>query len=81
MEQVRPEIDEPDPGWPEVLAAIRVPTLVIGGGTGSFVPQQHVEELAMTVAQGSRATIKAGHSIHAAKPSEFLAELRNFLDS
>jgi pimeloyl-ACP methyl ester carboxylesterase len=81
VEQVRPEIDQPDPRWPQVLAAIHVPTLVIGGGTRSFLPQQHVAELATTVAQGSRVTVDAGHLVHASKPYEFLAELRTFLDS
>jgi pimeloyl-ACP methyl ester carboxylesterase len=81
VEQVRPEIDEPDPRWPEVLAAIDVPTLVIGGGPSSFVPQQHVEELASTVPWGAYVTIAAGHLIHATKLTEFLNEVRTFLDS
>lgn len=81
VEQVRPEIDEPDPRWPQVMAAIRVPILVIGGGPSSFVPQEHLDELATTVARSARVTIDAGHLVHATKPSEFLAELRAFLDS
>lgn len=81
VEQVRPEIDKPDPRWPQVMAAIRVPTLVIGGGPSSFLPEEHVEELATTVAQGTRVTIDAGHLVHATKPDEFLAAVRTFLDS
>ncbi len=81
VEQVRPEIDEPDPRWPQIMAAIHVPTLVIGGGAGSFLPQQHVAELAATVADGTCVTIDAGHNVHATKPGAFLAELRTFLDS
>jgi pimeloyl-ACP methyl ester carboxylesterase len=81
VEQVRPEIDEPDPGWPGVIAAIRQPTLVIGGGPSSFVPQQHVEALATTLAGGAHMTINAGHLVHATRPAEFLAALRSFLDS
>jgi pimeloyl-ACP methyl ester carboxylesterase len=80
VEQVRPEIDEPDPGWPAVIAAIRQPALVIGGGPSSFVPQQHVAELATTLADGERVTIDAGHRVHATRPAEFLAGLRSFLD-
>jgi pimeloyl-ACP methyl ester carboxylesterase len=81
VEQIRPEIDEPDSRWPQVMAAIQVPTLVIGGGPASFVPQEHVEELAQTVAHGTRVTIDAGHLVHATKPGAFLAELTTFLNS
>jgi pimeloyl-ACP methyl ester carboxylesterase len=81
VDQIRPEIDEPDLRWPQVMAAIHVPTLVIGGGPGSFVPQQQVEELARTVAHGTRVTIDAGHLVHATKPGAFLAELTAFLNS
>jgi pimeloyl-ACP methyl ester carboxylesterase len=79
VEQIRPEIDEPDPRWPQ--ASIHVPALVIGGGTSSFLPQEYVEELATTVAHGTRVTINAGHLVHATKPGAFLAELKTFLDS
>jgi pimeloyl-ACP methyl ester carboxylesterase len=81
VEQVRPQIDQPDPRWPRIMAAIDVPTLVIGGGAGSFVPQEHAAELAETVAHGTLVTIDAGHLIHATKPDLFLAELKAFLDS
>jgi pimeloyl-ACP methyl ester carboxylesterase len=81
VEQIRSEIDEPDSRWPQVIAAIRVPTLAVGGGPGSFVPQEHVEELARTVAHGTRVTIDAGHLVHATKPGAFLAELTTFLNS
>jgi pimeloyl-ACP methyl ester carboxylesterase len=81
VEQVRPEIDDPDPGWPDVMAAIEMPSLLIGGGPSSFLPQEHVAELARAVANGTCVTINAGHLVHAARPAEFLAELRNFLDA
>ena len=63
------------------MAAIDVPTLVIGGGASSFLAQQHVAELARTVAHGTLVTIDAGHLGHATKPDMFLAELKAFLDS
>ena len=81
VDQIRPQIDEPDPRWPQIMAAIDVPVLVIGGGPGSFVPPEHVEELARTVAHGTRVTIDAGHLVHAAKPGAFLAALTTFLNS
>ena len=81
VEQIRPEIDEPDSRWPQVMAAIHVPTLLIGGGPSSFLPQEHVDEIATTVARGTRVTIDAGHLVHATKPGAFLAELTGFLNS
>ena len=81
VEQIRPEIDEPDSRWPQVMAAIHVPALLIGGGPSSFLPQEHVEEIATTVARGTRVTIDAGHLVHATKPGAFLAELTGFLNS
>ena len=81
VEQVRPEIDEPADHWPQTLAAITVPTLAIGGGPASFVPQDHVAELAALAVQAQLVTIDAGHSVHAARPEEYLREIRHFLDA
>jgi pimeloyl-ACP methyl ester carboxylesterase len=81
VEQVRPEIDAPDPRWPQIMAAIEAPTLVIGGGASSFLPQEHVEELATTVAHGTRVTIDAGHLVHATRPDAFLAAVTAFLNA
>ena len=80
VEQVRPEIDDPDPRWRQIMADIRAPTLIVAGGEGSFVPQHHLQELADTLPQGSLVTITAGHLIHADRPDEFVAEVRTFLD-
>lgn len=81
IEQVRPEIDAPAPHWPETLARIAVPTLAIGGGPASFVPQEQVAELASLVQRGHHVTIDAGHSVHATRPAEFLDVVRGFLDA
>lgn len=80
VEQVRPEIDEPAAHWPGTLARIGVPTLAIGGGARSFLPQEHVAELVALVQRGSVMTIDAGHCIHASKPAEFIEAVRAFLD-
>ena len=81
VEQVRPEIDEPAAHWPETLARIDVPTLAIGGGPRSFLPQEHVAELVLLVQQGSAVTIDAGHTVHASRPKEFVRAVRAFLDT
>lgn len=81
VEQIRPEIDEPRPDWPDTLARIAAPTLAVGGGPSSFVPQAHVAELVALVQHGHLITIDAGHSVHAAEPAEFIREVRAFLDA
>ena len=80
VEQVRPEIDDPDPRWSEVVARIAAPTLVIAGGPSSPVPQDHVAELVRTVPDGRMVTLDVGHLVHATSPDEFAQHLLTFLD-
>jgi pimeloyl-ACP methyl ester carboxylesterase len=79
VEQVRPEIDDPDPSWPEIVAGIQAPTLVVGGGPRSFVPQQHVAELVDRLHDGRLTTIDGGHLVHESSPEEFTDELLAFI--
>jgi pimeloyl-ACP methyl ester carboxylesterase len=80
VEQVRPEIDDPDPRWGAVIAGIRAPTLVIAGGPRSPVPQEHVAELVRTLPDGRHVTVDAGHLVHATRPDEFIHHLLTFLE-
>ena len=81
VEQVRPEIDDPDPRWSDVVAGISAPTLVIAGGPSSPVPQDHVAELVRTLPDGRLVTVDAGHMVHAKRPDEFTHHLQDFLDA
>jgi pimeloyl-ACP methyl ester carboxylesterase len=81
VEQVRPEIDDPDPRWRDVAAGIPAPTLIIAGGPSSPVPQEHVAELARTLPDGRLVTVDAGHLVHATRPDEFARHLLTFLDA
>jgi pimeloyl-ACP methyl ester carboxylesterase len=81
VEQVRPEIDDPDPRWGDVVAGISAPTLVIAGGPSSPVPQEHVAELVRTVPDGRPVTVDAGHLVHARRPEEFTRHVLTFLDA
>jgi len=80
VEQVRPEIDTPSVKWPPVLRALRLPVLAISGGPTSLLSQEWIEDLVAAVADGAMVTIDAGHEVHATRPTEFLAEVRAFLD-
>lgn len=80
VEQVRPEIDDPDPQWRRIMAGISAPTLAVGGGPTSPVPQEHVAELVRVLPHGRLVTVDAGHLVHARKPDDFLHHLLTFLD-
>lgn len=79
VEQVRPEIDDPAPGWADIVARITAPTLLIGGGAASPVPQQHVAELADRLTDAKLTTIEAGHLVHETVPDQYLSTLIAFL--
>ena len=81
VEQVRPEIDDPDPRWGEVVAGISAPTLVIAGGPSSPIPQEHVAELVRIMTDGRLVTVDAGHLVHATRPDEFTHHMLTFLDA
>jgi pimeloyl-ACP methyl ester carboxylesterase len=81
VEQVRPEIDDPDPGWVDVVAGISAPTLVIAGGPSSPVPQEHVAELVSILPDGRLVSVDAGHLVHDGQPDEFTRHLLTFLDA
>lgn len=72
------QLNAPDPAWREGLATITAPTLVVAGGASSHVPQEHLERLAGRIPGARLVTIGAGHLVHASRPEEFLAALREF---
>jgi 3-oxoadipate enol-lactonase len=76
---IRGQIDSPDPAWLERLGRITAPTLVIGGGAASHVPQDWVADLARQIPGARLETIEAGHSIHQADPDAFTRAALAFL--
>lgn len=70
---------DPDPAWWDRTDAIDVPTLVIGGGPESRIPQDLLAEMVDRMPDARLVTIPAGHHVHSAKPAEFLAAVRDFL--
>ena len=80
VEQVRPEIDDFDPGWTDAVASIRAPTLVVAGGASSPVPQGQVADLSRVLRDGQITTIDAGHLVHAVEPGRFIDRLQSFLN-
>ncbi len=81
VEQVRPEIDNFDPAWAGVVAAITAPTLVVAGGPRSPVPQDRIDDLVRLLPAGRKVTVDAGHLVHSTQPDAFIRELVSFLDA
>lgn len=76
---IRAQIDDPDPTWWDRTESVEVPTLVVGGGPESQIPQHLLAEMADRMPDATLVTIPAGHNVHAARPAEFLAAVDDFL--
>jgi pimeloyl-ACP methyl ester carboxylesterase len=79
VEQVRPQVDDPDPAWPSVVGSVVTPTLVVTGGPRSFVTGEHVAELVAALPDGRSVTLDTGHEVHESDPAGFTRELLAFL--
>lgn len=67
------QLANPDPAWWSDLPKISAPTLVIGGGTTSPVPQHLLADVVRLVPDATLVTIEgAGHQVHQTRPAEFL---------
>jgi pimeloyl-ACP methyl ester carboxylesterase len=76
---IRSQLDSPDPGWWQGLDRITAPTLIVGGGPESPVPQDEIVRMAERVPDCRVVTIPAGHNIHAAEPDAFTETVLDFL--
>ncbi|PZS34543.1 MAG: hypothetical protein DLM59_04545 [Pseudonocardiales bacterium] len=81
VEQVRPEIDNFDPGWAGVVASITALTLAVAGGPRSPIPQKQIDDLVRLLPDGRMVTVDAGHFVHATEPDAFIRQLVSFLDA
>ncbi|MFI5973303.1 alpha/beta fold hydrolase [Streptomyces sp. NPDC051452] len=69
----------PNPMWWDHMARITMPTLVIGGGPSSPIPQRQVAQLAELIPNARLVTVDAGHLVHEVRPEEFLSAVSGFL--
>ena len=79
LEAVYDQLNDPDPAWWDGVTEITAPTLIIGGGPESHIPQDKLEEAAALLPNGTLQVIPAGHHVHAARPAEFTAAVLGFL--
>lgn len=81
VEQVRPEVDAPDPGWRRLARSVTTPTLVVGGGPTSSVPQEALADLVAALPDARLVTLDTGHLVHAGDPRGFIDVVAPFLDA
>lgn len=77
---VMSQFETPDPRWWAGLWNVSAPTLVVSGGTRSFLPTHHLRSVAASLPNADFVTIDAGHSVHRDASPEFLSVLLSHLD-
>jgi 3-oxoadipate enol-lactonase len=74
------QVNDPDRRhWP-ALAKVSVPTLLVGGGPSSHIPQSLLAEATELLPDGSLVTIGGGHFVHVARPEEFTGAVLAWID-
>ena len=79
LEAVYDQLNDPDPAWWDRVSEITAPTLIIGGGPGSHIPQDKLKEAAARLPHGELQVIPAGHHVHTVRPADFTAAVLGFL--
>lgn len=75
------QLNEPNPEWWARLTDIVSPTLIVGGGSTSHIPQAKLREVSALIPDCELVTIEdAGHGVHFVKPANFIDVLTRFLD-
>ena len=65
------QVNDPSRRWWPGLTEITVPTLLIGGGAGSHIPQELLAEVAELIPDCALVTLDTGHNVHATAPDQF----------
>ncbi|MDQ0770177.1 3-oxoadipate enol-lactonase [Pseudarthrobacter defluvii] len=73
------QVNDPSRRWWPRLPEITVPTLLVGGGNGSHIPQELLAEAAELIPDCALVTLEAGHNVHAAAPHQFLNAVTGWL--
>jgi len=65
------QTNDPDRRWWKYLPDLTMPTLVVGGGPTSTIPQDLLAESAALMPHGTMVTIDSGHHVHSTQPRAF----------
>jgi 3-oxoadipate enol-lactonase len=79
--EIADQVNDPTRRWWTHLPDVSSPTLLIGGGPTSHIPQNLLVEVAQLVPDCTLITINAGHNIHQTAPKEFIDALTTWLAS
>jgi pimeloyl-ACP methyl ester carboxylesterase len=73
------EVNQGDEAAWRGLSRITAPTLIVGGGPDSHIPQERLADAVDRLPHGELVTITAGHYVHNRRPAEFIAAVQNWL--
>jgi len=73
------EVNDPSLRWWKHLPAITAPTLLVGGGPTSHIPQDLLLDVCEAVPDCTLVTIPAGHDVHESEPLAFVETVLNWL--
>ncbi|WP_077595922.1 alpha/beta fold hydrolase [Oceanobacillus kimchii] len=79
VQELMKQLNEPNPKWWSDLSNISVPTLIIGGGESSNIPQDQLKEVHDKIVDCQFVTIDAGHHIHETSLEKYVEVLQEFL--
>jgi 3-oxoadipate enol-lactonase len=75
------QVNDPTRRWWTHLPDITAPTLLVGGGPTSHIPQDLLVEVSELVPDCTLITIPAGHNVHETEPDEFLKAVLTWLQA
>jgi len=75
------QVNAGDPVAWDGLREITAPTLLIGGGPTSHIPQDKLAEAAARIPRCTLLTIPAGHDIHTGRPAQFADTVLGWLSA
>ncbi|MCE0534356.1 alpha/beta hydrolase [Kineosporia rhizophila] len=76
---MRPQIDAGALELRERLSQVSAPTLIVGGGETSTVPQAWLREAAARIPESELVTLGGGHYVHDQEPQKFTATVLDWL--
>ncbi len=74
------EVNDPSMRYWKHLPEITAPTLLVGGGSTSHIPQDLLVDVSRAVPDCSVVTIPVGHDVHESKPDLFAKTVLNWLE-
>ncbi|MCM0677365.1 alpha/beta hydrolase [Micromonospora phytophila] len=74
------EVNDPERRYWPGLAKLQMPTLVVGGGSGSHIPQSLLAEATELLQDGTLVTVGGGHFVHVARPEGFTGAVLSWID-